>query len=134
VDYVVVCDHEPPFTNSRVVGPNKKVQALFADPFLRFRKTCMFLSGHSHAYERFQAGTKFFIVSGGGGGPRYRVHVDLEGRRFKDLFPGPELRFFHFCEIELSTTGLIFQAMRLGSDGSFTFADSIRLHGKSSKI
>ncbi|MGA2516666.1 MAG: metallophosphoesterase [Thermodesulfobacteriota bacterium] len=125
VAFIIVCCHEPPFTNSRVVGPNEKVKVYFADPFLRFRKTRLFFSGHSHSYERFQIGDKFFIVSGGGGGPRHKVMIDPRKRRYQDLFSGPELRFFHFCEIENRDDTLIFRVLRLESDGSFAIIDPL---------
>lgn len=125
IDYTIVCCREPPFTNSRVVHPNKRVKASFADPFVRFQKTCLFFSGHSHSYERFQIEGKFFIVSGGGGGPRHKVNADPIRRSYDDLYPGSELRFFHFCEIEESNATLIFRVMRLGSNGSFAAADSV---------
>jgi len=123
VDYIIVCCHEPPFTNSRVVSPNEKVKVYFADPFLRFQKTRLFLSGHSHSYERFQMDGKFFIVSGGGGGPRHKVIIDPRKRRYQDLFSGAELRFFHFCEIENRNDTLVFKVLRLESDGSFATID-----------
>ena len=66
IDHVIVSCHEPPFTNSRVVGSNNKAKAYFADPFVQFQKTRFFFSGHSHTYERFQIDGKFFVVSGGG--------------------------------------------------------------------
>ena len=125
IDHIIVCSHEPPFTNSRVVGPNKKVELQFAAPFLRHRKTRIFFSGHSHAYERFRSEGKSFIVSGGGGGPRHKILIDPQKRSFKDLFDGPEIRFFHFCEIELQGKKLFFRVLRLESDGTFTIADSI---------
>ncbi len=124
IDFVIVCCHEPPFTNNRVVGPNKKVELSFAEPFLRFRKTRLFLSGHSHSYERFQKGEKFFVVSGGGGGPRHKVTVDPRKQSPQDLFSGPELRFFHFCEIESRNNTLVFRVLRLQSDETFSVADS----------
>jgi len=123
VDYIIVCCHEPPFTNSLVVSPNEKVKVYFADPFLRFQKTRLFLSGHSHSYERFQMDGKFFIVSGGGGGPRHKVIIDPRKRRYQDLFSGAELRFFHFCEIENRNDTLVFKVLRLESDGSFATID-----------
>jgi len=125
VDYIIVCCHEPPFTNSRVVNPNKEVKVNFADPFLRFQKTRLFLSGHSHSYERFQMDGKFFIASGGGGGPRHKVSIDPGKKRYQDLFSGPELRFFHFCEIESSNDTLFFKVLRLESDGSFAKIDPL---------
>jgi predicted phosphodiesterase len=125
IDFIIVCCHEPPFTNSRVVSPNEKVKIYFADPFLRFQKTRLFFSGHSHSYERFQMDGKFFVVSGGGGGPRHKVIVDPRKQRYQDLFPGPELRFFHFCEIESRDGKLVFRVLRLESDETFRVADSL---------
>jgi predicted MPP superfamily phosphohydrolase len=124
-DFIIVCCHEPPFTNNRVVSPNKEVKLKFAGPFLRFRKTRLFFSGHGHSYERFQMGGKFFIVSGGGGGPRHKVMTDRRKQRHPDLFPGPELRFFHFCEIESRNDTLVFRVLRLESDGSFAAVDPL---------
>jgi predicted phosphodiesterase len=127
IDFIIVCCHEPPFTNSRVVSPNKKVKVYFADPFLRFQKAGLFFSGHSHSYERFQMGGKFFIVSGGGGGPRHKVSIDPRKRRYQDLFSGSELRFFHFCEIESGNDTLFFNVLRLESDGSFATIDPLTI-------
>ena len=127
VDYLIVCCHEPPFTNSRVVSPNEKVKVYFADPFLRFQKTRLFFSGHSHSYERFQIEGKHFIVSGGGGGPRHKVIIDPRKQRYQDLFSGPELRFFHFCEIESCLDALVFRIMRLDSDETFTVVDPLTI-------
>ncbi len=124
IDFVIVCCHEPPFTNNRVIGPNKKVEVSLAEPFLRFQKTRLFLSGHGHSYERFQTGDKFFIVSGGGGGPRHKVTIDRKKQRPQDLFSGPELRPFHFCEIESLDDSLVFRVLRLESDETFAIADS----------
>ena len=123
IDFIIVCCHEPLFTNSRVVGPNKEVKVNFVDPFLRSQKARLFLSGHSHSYERFQMDGKFFIVSGGGGGPRHKVIIDPRKRRYQDLFSGPELRFFHFCEIESHKDTLVFRVLRLESDETFSVVD-----------
>jgi 3',5'-cyclic AMP phosphodiesterase CpdA len=127
VDYVIVCSHEPPFTNSRVVRPNRRVETNFVDPFLRFQKTCLFFSGHSHAYERFQNNGKFFIVSGGGGGPRHKVSMDPANRRFHDLFEGPELRFFHIVEIEVLGSTTAYKILYLKPDDTFVITDSLEI-------
>ncbi len=124
VDFVVVCCHEPPFTNSRVVPPSKETEVGFAVPFLKFHKTRLFLSGHSHSYERFQKKDKIFVVSGGGGGPRHKVSIDPRKRRYHDLFSGPELRFFHFCEIEVRHDALAVRVVRLEPDETFTAVDT----------
>jgi predicted phosphodiesterase len=123
IDFVIVCCHEPPFTNSRVVGPNKEVRVDFSDPFIRSQKTRLFFSGHSHSYERFQTNGKFFIVSGGSGGPRHQVMIDPRKQRSQDLFCGPERRFFHFCEIENHHDTLVFKVLRLESDETFSEVD-----------
>jgi hypothetical protein len=125
IDSVIVCCHEPPFTNSRVVGPNKQVEDNFANPFLRFSKTSFFFSGHAHTYERFELEGKSFIVSGGGGGPRHKVNIDPVKRRYPDLFLGPELRFFHACEIERSDRALIYKVLRLEPDSTFSVIDPV---------
>ena len=125
IDFIIVCCHEPPFTNNRVVGPNEEAKLSFADPFLRFQKACLFFSGHSHSYERFQMDGKFFVVSGGGGGPRHKVIVDPRKQHYQDLFSGPELRFFHFCEIGSRNDTLVFRIIHLDSDETFTVADPL---------
>jgi len=127
IDSIIVCCHEPPFTNSRVVRPNEKVKIYFADPFLRFQKARMFFSGHSHSYERFQMDGKYFIVSGGGGGPRHKVMIDPRKRRYRDLFSGPELRFFHFCEIRNGGDDVLFRVLRLESDETLTVVDPVTI-------
>ena len=127
IDFILVCCHEPPFTNSRVIRPNKEVKVNFADPLLQFQKTRLFFSGHSHSYERFQMNSKFFIVSGGGGGPRHKVYTDSTKRRYQDLFSGPDFRFFHFCEIEDFKDALAFQVLRLDSDETFTVVDPVTI-------
>jgi 3',5'-cyclic AMP phosphodiesterase CpdA len=129
VEHVIVCCHEPPYTNSRVIAPNRRSLAYFAEPFTRFGKTRLFLSGHGHTYERFGAAGKFFIVSGGGGGPRHMVQVGPRRRRYNDLFPGPELRFFHFCRVEVRGHDLLFSVARLEQDGTFAVADPLTLQG-----
>jgi len=133
IDFVIVCSHEPPFTNSRVVGPNKEVEVNFANPFLKSNKTSFFFSGHAHTYERFQVGNKIFIVSGGGGGPRHKVYTDSNKRRYKDLFSGPELRFFHACEIKMTDEALIYSVLRLEPDETFNTIDPITLERPAKK-
>ena len=127
IDFVITGCHEPPFTNSQVVSPNPKSKSYFADPFIRFKKARLFFSGHCHSYERFQVGGKFFIVSGGGGGPRHKVSIDLTKRKYPDLFPGPELRFFHFCELEKRNDTLSFKVYRLEANETFSVVDPLPL-------
>ena len=127
IDYVIVCCHEPPFTNSRVVRPNEKVKTFFADPFLKYSKTSFFFSGHSHSYERFQIEGKSFVVSGGGGGPRHNLSINPEKRRYNDLFGGPELRFFHFVCLQIQGNTIIYNVYRLEPNETFTAIDPITI-------
>lgn len=127
VDYVIVCCHEPPFTNSHVVSPNLKSKKYFADPYTQSSKAILFFSGHSHTYERFEKAGKFFIVSGGGGGPRHKVITDPKKQLSKDIFSGPELRFFHFCQIKIEGKTLSYEVIRLETDGTFNVVDSLKL-------
>jgi 3',5'-cyclic AMP phosphodiesterase CpdA len=127
VDYIIAGCHRPPFTNSKIVRLSQKSQTYFAKPFLRFRKAVLFFSGHSHTYERFRFGGKLFIVTGGGGGPRHKVYVDPKEWHYEDLYAGPELRFFHFCEIEVTGESLLFTVHRLEADGTFSSVDPLTI-------
>jgi UDP-2,3-diacylglucosamine pyrophosphatase LpxH len=68
VKAVIVCCHHSPYTNSKIVGSNKRVQQQFATPYIEAKKTKLFLSGHAHAFEHFKVHAKDFLVIGGGGG------------------------------------------------------------------
>ncbi len=125
IDYIIVCSHEPPFTNSQVIRPNQKIESMFANPFLQIQKPGLFLSGHGHSYELFKAQDKFFMVCGGGGGPRHKVIVEPSRRRYEDLFIGPELRPLHFCEVENVEDGLRLRNLSLNPDDTFTVGDPL---------
>jgi Icc-related predicted phosphoesterase len=68
VDFIITGCHHSPYTNSRIVKPSKEVEEKFIPPFLHSRKSCLFLSGHCHAYEHYKVEGKDFMVIGGGGG------------------------------------------------------------------
>ncbi len=127
VDYIIVCCHHPPFTNSKVIRPSKDVTKSFVQPFIRFTKTAIFFSGHCHSYEKFIEQGKYFIVSGGGGGPRHKLKINPQKQRFKDYFRGESLRFFHFCEAEINEQCLLLTIIKLNDDGSFTSIDEVTL-------
>jgi 3',5'-cyclic AMP phosphodiesterase CpdA len=127
VDYVIVCCHHPPFTNSLVVRPNKTARRLFADPFLRFQKTRLFFSGHNHSYEHFQVDGKCFIVSGGGGGPRHKVALQPAKDMYPDQFKGPAIRFFHFCELDAGKKELSLRVIRVACDGTTRIVDILKI-------
>lgn len=68
VKTIIVACHHSPYSNSKVVGSNKKVQDAFVTSFLKTPKCKLFLSGHSHNFEHFKIEGKTFLVIGGGGG------------------------------------------------------------------
>jgi len=127
VEHVIVCIHEPPFTNRAKSPLGRESTRLFADPFLIFEKTRLFFSGHVHSYERFGIGSKHFIVSGGGGAPRAKVVTDPAKRKYEDQFSGEDLRFFHICLVEVRGDSLLLKVLRMESDGSFSEADGLTL-------
>lgn len=68
IDFIITGCHHSPYTNSRIVKPSREVEEKFVPPFLQSRKSCLFLSGHCHAYEHYKVEGKDFMVIGGGGG------------------------------------------------------------------
>lgn len=129
---VIVAMHHPPYTNGgfgfapmrSVSAMMERLQPLFAEPFLRARKTLLFLSGHVHSYQRFVADSgKQFVVSGGGGGPRHRVDIGPE-RRFTndaDVLRRVAERPFHFLMLELDEKGISLHAHMLDRSTGRTY-------------
>jgi Icc-related predicted phosphoesterase len=97
---VIVASHHPPYTNSDL-GNSPEVISMFATPFLRARKTRLYLSGHAHTYERFSTGDKMFVVSGGGGGPRRSVSIAPNRPNQNDLYRVGTLRPFHYVRLHI---------------------------------
>jgi len=77
IDFIITGCHHSPFTNSRIVKPSKEVEEKFIPPFLQSRKSCLFLSGHCHAYEHYKVEGKDFMVIGGGGGLKQPLRQGL---------------------------------------------------------
>jgi 3',5'-cyclic AMP phosphodiesterase CpdA len=102
---VLVLAHHAPFTNSKTTGDEESLQRAFLPAFFAAKKTLAFISGHAHAYERFEQGGRAFIVSGGGGGPRVQLLTGKDARH-SDLFVGPSPRPFHYLLIDQTDTGL----------------------------
>ena len=68
VQYIIICCHHSPYSNSKLVGSSKAVQQKFVPYYIKSPKSKLFLSGHSHAFEHFKIEGKDFVVIGGGGG------------------------------------------------------------------
>jgi Icc-related predicted phosphoesterase len=111
--------HHPPFTNSSVSRDSSVVRRFFLRPFLAAQKTRAMLSGHVHSYERFEQAGKTFVVSGGGGGPRVRLHRDGRARH-RDLFRGyaERRRPLHYLSSSLTDSVVSFDVVGLAEDGT----------------
>jgi hypothetical protein len=68
IQFIISGCHHSPYSNSKIVGSNKEVQEKFVPLFLASKKSCLFITGHSHNFEHFQKNGKDFLVIGGGGG------------------------------------------------------------------
>lgn len=139
---VIVAMHHPPYTNGgfgfgpmRTVGSMmERLQTLFAEPFLLARKTRLFLSGHTHSYQRFIVDSgKQFVVSGGGGGPRHSVDIGAD-RLFTndaDVLRTVAERPFHFLMLELDAKGISLQVHMLDQSTGLTYiGDGVTQIGK----
>ena len=73
---VIVTTHYAPFSNSRLVGSSKPVQQRFVMPYQASKKAKLFITGHAHAFEKFEVGGKVFLVIGGGGGLKQPLHTN----------------------------------------------------------
>lgn len=77
ISFIITGCHHSPFTNSRIVKRSKDVEEKFVPHYLRSRKSCLFLSGHCHAYEHYKVEGKDFLVIGGGGGLKQPLRQGL---------------------------------------------------------
>ena len=96
VKFVIVGCHHSPYTNSQIVKPSVLVREHFVEPFLHAAKCALFVSGHSHNYERFKVKDKYFLVIGGGGGLHQplKANNDLMNDLSADYKPA-----FHYLNI-----------------------------------
>ena len=106
VKAIIVGCHHAPFTNSKMVSPNKDVQKLFVPAFTEAPKCKLFISGHAHAFERFKYTGKDFLVIGGGGGLQQTLYTGDE-EKYKDLYDSQsKKRMFHFIQCRLENDSL----------------------------
>lgn len=123
VRFIIVGCHHSPYTNSQIVGPSIAVQNSFVQPFLKSAKGTLFLSGHSHNFERFKVKGKYFLVIGGGGGLHQplRVNNDVMHDLSSNYKPA-----FHYLEVRRDHQYLQITSRRLkpdfsGFEDGFTF-------------
>jgi hypothetical protein len=91
--------HHPPFTNVSpryLVFESAEVRKRFVPRFLDCRKVGAVFSGHVHTYEHILYQGSHFVVTGGGGSPRFKLKRPLRRKRV-DLWPGDgRIRPFHY--------------------------------------
>src|ERR1700744_1342212 len=75
IKFIIVGCHHSPYTNSKIVKPSMAVRQNFVPAFINSKKCVLFLSGHSHNFERFNIQGKYFLVIGGGGGLHQPLHA-----------------------------------------------------------
>jgi len=110
IRHVLVCGHHPPFSNGRWHPPSQPVFEAFTAPFLNCGKSRAFFSGHVHGYERFEIQGRAFVVSGGGGGPRFPHLHGSHQRRPAEIDIG-DPHPLHYVEL-LATSAAISAKVR----------------------
>jgi UDP-2,3-diacylglucosamine pyrophosphatase LpxH len=116
IKLIIVGCHHSPFTNSKVVNPSLQVQQKFVPAFLESKKCVLFVSGHSHNFERFKVKGKYFLVIGGGGGLHQPIYTG-DREKTPDLSASykPE---FHYLEVRRHNDTLQITSRRLKGDFS----------------
>jgi hypothetical protein len=108
---VIVTCHHAPFSNSRLVGSCKPVQQRFIAPYLASQKAKLFITGHAHAFEKFEVGGKIFLVIGGGGGLQQPLSPDRHPDRAAHYKP-----MFHYLTVKREEDTLHVCSHRLTDD------------------
>jgi predicted MPP superfamily phosphohydrolase len=114
VKFIIVGCHHPPYTNSRAVKPSMAVRQNFVPAFINSKKCVLFLSGHSHNFERFNMQGKCFLVIGGGGG----LHQPLNTKEVTHDLSASYKPMFHYLVIRRFTDSLQIVSKRLKPDFS----------------
>jgi len=113
VKAVIVCCHHAPFTNSKIVKCNNKVQDNFVAAYVKSKKAQLFITGHAHAFEHFKMQGKDFLVIGGGGG----LHQPLNQKAncLPDLATGYKPPF-HYLSVKRTGDKLSITSHAIGED------------------
>lgn len=115
VQVVIVTCHHAPYSNSKLVGSSKLVQQRFVPCYIKSKKAKLFITGHSHAFERYEFEGKTFLVIGGGGG--LRQPLNMSPSRLPDL--ATEYKpMFHYLSVRREGNGLFLTSHCLKNDFS----------------
>ncbi|GAB3709207.1 hypothetical protein GCM10027592_45170 [Spirosoma flavus] len=115
IDVVIVTCHHAPYSNSKLVGSSKLVQQRFVPNYLKSKKAKLFITGHSHAFERYEFDGKTFLVIGGGGGLRQPLNTSVS--RLPDLAADYK-PLFHYLSVQRKGNGLELTSYCLKNDFS----------------
>lgn len=115
VQVVIVTCHHAPYSNSKLVGSSKLVQQRFVPCYVKSKKAKLFITGHSHAFERYEFEGKTFLVIGGGGGLRQPLNTSLS--RLSDLATDYK-PMFHYLAVRREGDGLVLTSHCLKKDFS----------------
>ncbi len=124
VKLTAIVTHQPPFTHSRNEAPYIKVMHLVLPLMGGHAKCKLFISGHSHSYERFRVGGMNYLVTGGGG-----AHLDVTEEAVfpQDLYEGGPVRGFHYCMMTIYKKQCSIEMFQLQPDGSWVVRDSLEI-------
>lgn len=115
IKVVIVTCHHAPYSNSKLVGSSTLVQQRFVPPYIKSQKAKLFITGHSHAFERYEFDGKTFLVIGGGGGLRQPLNVSPSRLPDKATEYKP---MFHYLSVRRDGDGLSLTSYCLKKDFS----------------
>ena len=115
VKVIIVTCHHAPYSNSKLVGSSTLVQKRFVPAYVRSLKGRLFITGHSHAFERYEFEGKTFLVIGGGGG--LRQPLNISSSRLPDLATSYK-PMFHYLAVRREGDGLVLTSYCLKKDFS----------------
>jgi hypothetical protein len=128
IKFIIVGCHHSPYTNSRIVRPSTLVQKNFVPLFIQSKKCALFISGHSHNFERFNVQGKYFLVIGGGGGLHQPLNANNDIMHDLSSNYKPE---FHYLEVRRDGDELKIVSRQLKADFS-GFKDGLKFKVKGS--
>lgn len=114
IKFIIVGCHHSPYTNSSIVKPSMQVRQNFVPAFINSKKCVLFLSGHSHNFERFDMQGKCFLVIGGGGG----LHQPLNTKEVTHDLAANYKPMFHYLLIRRFQDSLQIVSRQLKPDFS----------------
>ena len=91
---------------------SKRARKVWAPMFEKSSKLKLVFSGHVHNYERFLEGSCRYVVSGGGGSPRFRLR-SLGRLRYADRYEDENRkRFFHYMRLTVEKSRMFAEMVR----------------------